>query len=163
MNREEAKKVLKILATADEGCTFCVRNLFVQFARTFPEFAGLAISSFKEMFGENLLDENKKCEIVKDTINSVLKEHQVCPVKIILFGSRARDVFDEQSDWDILIVTKEKLTRKEKEKIAETIRKALAKFLIPSDVLIKNEDELSFYEKFYGTVTYEALKEGVNL
>jgi predicted nucleotidyltransferase len=163
MNRDEAKKILQILATADGGCIFCVRSLFIQFARTFPEFAGVAQSVFKEKFEENLLDESDKQEIVRDTIKTVLKNYHISPLKIILFGSRARGDFDKDSDWDVLIVIKEKLARKEKEKIAETIRKTIAKFLIPCDVIIRNESELSFYDKFYGTVTYEALKEGVSL
>jgi predicted nucleotidyltransferase len=123
----------------------------------------LAKSIFKEKFDEELMDESNKREILRHTIGNVLKEHQVEPLRIVLFGSRARDDFDKDSDWDVLVVIKERLTRKEKEKISEMIRKRLARFLIPCDIIVKYADELTLYENFYGTATYEALKEGIPL
>jgi len=50
-------------------------------------------------------------KLIKETILNVAKEYNVEIDKIILFGSRARGDFREDSDWDILIVTKEKLDR----------------------------------------------------
>ncbi len=163
MDRSEAKEVLEILATADGGCVYCARKLFIQFAKKFPEFASMAQILFKQKFNEDLIDNDDKQEILRDTIKNILKKYRLTPLRIILFGSRARGDFDKNSDWDVLIVIKENLNRKEKEKTAETIRKAIARFLIPCDVIIRSESELSFYENFYGTVTYEALKEGVSL
>jgi len=39
--------------------------------------------------------------------------------KIILFGSRARGDYKEDSDWDFLIIVNEELNRKEKRAILE--------------------------------------------
>lgn len=37
MKKDEAKKVIAILRTADGGCKFCVKDLEVLFAKQFPE------------------------------------------------------------------------------------------------------------------------------
>lgn len=37
MTRDEAVKVLDIMSHADGGCPVCVKNLFRQFIRAFPE------------------------------------------------------------------------------------------------------------------------------
>ena len=54
MNEDEAKKVLELMKSADGGCVYCVRELFRQFVREFPEFAGLAEETFRGEFGEEL-------------------------------------------------------------------------------------------------------------
>jgi len=53
------------------------------------------------------MDENLKK--IKGIILNVAKEMNIEIDKIILFGSRARGDYREESDYDILIVTKEKL------------------------------------------------------
>lgn len=39
MTLDEAQTVLKILSTADSGCSVCVSGLADRFRRAFPEFA----------------------------------------------------------------------------------------------------------------------------
>jgi|Deesub1362B_J571_1020462.scaffolds.fasta_scaffold00997_10 phage pi2 protein 07 len=56
MNKEEAKKILKIMVSADGGCVYYARELFVQFAREFPEFKKLAEDIFKRRFNKDLFD-----------------------------------------------------------------------------------------------------------
>lgn len=38
MTREDAREVIKILATADGGCSCCVNNLLYAFDKAFPGF-----------------------------------------------------------------------------------------------------------------------------
>jgi len=56
MNKEEAEKILKIMTTADGGCVYCVRELFVRFADEFPEFKEFAEEIFEVKFNKNLFE-----------------------------------------------------------------------------------------------------------
>lgn len=54
---------------------------------------------------------------VKKEVNKLSKDNEV-----ILFGSRARGDFKEDSDWDFLIILKkEKITKSEKQEIREKL------------------------------------------
>jgi hypothetical protein len=48
MNKEEAKRVLEIMASADGGCIFCGKDLFDRFVEEFPEFTDIAKGNFQE-------------------------------------------------------------------------------------------------------------------
>jgi predicted nucleotidyltransferase len=93
-------------------------------------------------------------------IQEVLKTNHLEAEKIILFGSRARGEQRKVSDWDILLVVKQDIDRKTKKDLFKEITEKLSHYLIPCDVIIKSIKELEFYKDFYGTATYEALKEG---
>ncbi len=57
MNKEEAKRVLNIMAQADKGCVYCAKDLFNRFAGEFPEFTDMAKEVFKKKFNCDLEDE----------------------------------------------------------------------------------------------------------
>lgn len=50
MNREEAKKIIKVLLTCDGGCEYCVSSLLKLFCKEFPEYRSLAEKAFREQF-----------------------------------------------------------------------------------------------------------------
>ncbi len=102
-------------------------------------------------------------KLIKEKVTHILKNEGIKLNRIILFGSRARGDWDKYSDWDILVIIENQIDKKHKMSIAHQIRKALAEDYIPCDVIIKSEKELDYYKNFYGTVTYEALKEGIEL
>ena len=83
--------------------------------------------------------------------------------KIILFGSRARKNFFEESDYDFLVITKETYEEKQKRILKSMIRKELAKFKIPSDILIQSETEIELKKEITGHIIKQVLKEGVVL
>ena len=56
MNRDEAEKVLRIMAWADNGCTYCASKLFKEFIEAFPEYRELAERIFREIHEEDLND-----------------------------------------------------------------------------------------------------------
>ncbi len=56
MNKEEAKRVLNIMALADGKCIFCVKELFDQFIEEFPEFTDITSAMFKKKFDIELED-----------------------------------------------------------------------------------------------------------
>ncbi|RKX63617.1 MAG: nucleotidyltransferase domain-containing protein [Thermodesulfobacteriota bacterium] len=102
-------------------------------------------------------------EKIKEKVYKIFREANVGINRIILFGSRARGDWERGSDWDILIVVNKELTRNEKMTLSHLIRKELAEEYIPCDVIIKSEKEIEYYKNFFGTVTYEALKEGIEI
>jgi hypothetical protein len=55
IDKETAKKILKIMLTADGGCEFCVRDLFLKFIKEFPEYSYLARKMYEETFNQELI------------------------------------------------------------------------------------------------------------
>ncbi len=98
---------------------------------------------------------------IKKVITEIANKLEIEIEKIILFGSRARGDYRKESDWDVLIVTKEKLDwRLRKDFLAEVLRK-LVKLKIKTEVLIIDKDSLEEYKKWKGFVYYHALAEGI--
>ena len=102
-------------------------------------------------------------ETIKKAVCEVLAEKGVSVSSIILFGSRARGDADELSDWDLLVVTKEELSREDRRDLSHLLRKKLADMLIPSDVIIRSEREVEARKKVPGSIVRNALKEGIIL
>ncbi len=100
---------------------------------------------------------------IKEKIIECLNKMDIVVKSIILFGSRARGDFSKYSDYDFLIITEKTFTIKEKMEISKKINKMLAKLLIPSDIIIKSTEEIEYYKKQIGTLTREAIKEGVQI
>ncbi len=77
---------------------------------------------------------------IKQTILEVAKEQGIEIDKIILFGSRARGDYREDSDWDILVVTKEKLELRRKLGLLRNIKRRL-QYKFSLDILFITKDE----------------------
>ena len=109
------------------------------------------------------MNEKEIRKIIKDTIEGVLEEYGVKPVKIILFGSRARGDYREDSDWDILVIVDKELDREKKREIIARIRIKLASLKIPNDIIIQSSLTVEKRKNDVGYLTYYVLKEGVEL
>jgi predicted nucleotidyltransferase len=101
------------------------------------------------MYGE------KDFEIIK---NVILEE--ITPYQILLFGSYAKALQNENSDIDLMILTKDKLTRKQKMNILFKIEKRFLKLDYDIDLLLKNLNDYNAYKKYIGTVNYDIAREG---
>lgn len=98
----------------------------------------------------------KAIKIIKNVVN---------PDKIILFGSRAKDTYSADSDYDLLVL---KRGIKEKRKTAQEIYLNFKNIDAPIDILIndpgkyeeiKNDPYMIYYEiDKYGKVVYEKRK-----
>jgi predicted nucleotidyltransferase len=96
---------------------------------------------------------------IQSIIKKVLADIEL--EKVILFGSRARGDFIEESDYDILIIVKDRLNIKEKMGLTKQLRQEFAKEGIDADIIIKSKDEIEYYRDKIGSVIKSALEEGV--
>ena len=83
------------------------------------------------------------------------------PVKIILFGSRAKGTATTDSDYDFLIV-KERAYFEVHSRRKETgkLRRALSKFRVSKDILMYSLEEVEERSQWRNSVVVDALGEG---
>lgn len=96
--------------------------------------------------------------IIKETASRFLPG-----CRVLLFGSRARKDSDPDSDYDFLVVTREPIDVKVKRNLQAMMRKELAKFKIPADILIQSEDEINSKKEINGHILKQVLIEGISL
>jgi len=82
------------------------------------------------------------------------------PLRIILFGSRARGNAGPDSDVDLLVVT-DRPGSKRKQAVA--IDLALADIRVAKDVIVVGVEELEGDRDVVGTIAYPACREGIVL
>jgi len=100
-------------------------------------------------------------KLIRETVLNVAKENNVEIDKIILFGSRARGDYREDSDWDILIVTKERLDRRKYLKVYSKIIDFLYENNIQCDIVIMDKETFEKKKDVVNTIANEALIEGI--
>ena len=101
-----------------------------------------------------------KLKLIKEIILNTAKKYNIEIDKIILFGSRARGDYREDSDWDILIVTKKELRKEIFWKFYKEIVKRLAKIRIYGDIIVLNREYVMSKKEDVGNISYYALSEG---
>ena len=79
------------------------------------------------------------------------------PERIILFGSAARGTMTTDSDMDLLVI-KNHLQDQRSE--AVRIRKALAEFRIPVDIIVMSVERFEETKNVIGGIAYPAYKYG---
>jgi predicted nucleotidyltransferase len=83
--------------------------------------------------------------------------------KCILFGSQARGDAGPDSDYDLLLITEKELSQEEKFTLMDTIRNFIAPYLIPVDIIVQSEKEVTRNRKFAGSLVKNALAEGIGI
>jgi uncharacterized protein len=83
--------------------------------------------------------------------------------KVILFGSRARGTYTDESDFDILLVLKRNTTLQRKIRLSTTLRKRFAENMIDADILVKDKKDINYLKDKTGSVVRNALIEGIEL
>ena len=92
---------------------------------------------------------------IDDIVKRIVEQFH--PVKIILFGSRARGVAAPDSDVDLLVVM-EVVSSKRRQ--AVQIDLALADRTFPLDLIVVTPEEFEKYRDVVGHVVYPAVREG---
>ncbi len=112
-------------------------------------------------FHENLMERDEAIKKIKEVILSTAKKHGIEVGKIILFGSRARGDYEKESDWDILIVTKEKINKEVFWKFLREIKIEISiKLKVPNDIIIVSEEHYKKSKSNVGDISYYATLEG---
>jgi predicted nucleotidyltransferase len=84
-------------------------------------------------------------------------------LRILLFGSRARNEARTDSDWDFFVMIDKDCPFSEREDIASQICWALARQGIFADVFIESTRSVEERKSNTGCLTYYVLKEGIVL
>ena len=101
--------------------------------------------------------------------NQIIKKikviaHQYLPdTQVLLFGSRARNDYRIDSDYDILLIINQTLEPKEKIPIISKIRKSLLQYDIRTDVIIQSRGEIEKNKNLPGHIVRSILKEAITL
>ncbi|MDB5123112.1 MAG: polymerase subunit beta [Mucilaginibacter sp.] len=84
--------------------------------------------------------------------------------RVLLFGSRARGEQDRFSDYDLLVITPQTFTPREKIRLSTLLDHAIVEALkIPVDLLINSEEEVREKKDLPGHVVRTAIREGITL
>ena len=102
-------------------------------------------------------------EIVKKVITDEFKINDIKVKDILLFGSRVKGNYNEDSDWDFFVIIDKDLSFQKKWDIIDKIKIKLAKLKIPNDIILKSEKEIQESKDDVGRITYYALKEGISI
>lgn len=98
-------------------------------------------------------------ETIQKTIRSLLPGS-----RIVLFGSHARGDYDNQSDYDLLVITPNPLTSKEKISWSSRLDRAIVNAIhAPVDLLLYSEDEILQKQLLPGHIVRSAIREGIVL
>jgi len=104
----------------------------------------------------------------KDVVKSlkvILNELRAEYSKILLFGSRATSDFDDESDWDFLIILKKDMAVKEKKALWHEIYKRFHEYFPfeSVDIILKDTESFENEKIVVNTIAYEAYLEGVEV
>jgi predicted nucleotidyltransferase len=85
----------------------------------------------------------------------------VAPEQIVLFGSQARGCAGPYSDVDLLVITAEGFgPHRSRLKEITRLSKSVAKFGIPTDILLYSQQEVADWKGSRNHITTRALQEG---
>jgi predicted nucleotidyltransferase len=82
--------------------------------------------------------------------------------KMVLYGSRARGDYGEESDVDVAILVR-RLTREMKRRILDKVAEIELEYLLPISVLVLSEDEFEYLKKRERRIAIDIEREGVPL
>ena len=99
---------------------------------------------------------------ISDRIKTVVRIY-ISDAEVMLFGSRARKDSHVDSDYDILIITKQTISPEEKTPYRTNIRKDLLKEGVRSDILIQSKGEIDKKKKLPGHIIRNILREAILL
>ncbi len=96
---------------------------------------------------------------IKKVVHSYLPD-----ARVLLFGSRARGDFKDSSDYDIMVVTPNRLTKQEKDEYYGKLDRSLVHAIHASvDLILYCEEDIEIRKELPGHIVKTVLKEGLPL
>jgi len=90
--------------------------------------------------------------------------HKLLPgCKVLLFGSRAKNIDNLFSDYDIMLITQADIDIQTKMRYKALFRKMTVKHGLITDVFIESDEEIKEKSTFYGHIIRTAVREGIYL
>jgi uncharacterized protein len=123
--------------------------------------SNFCIFAYKRAYKEKrMIIANEKVaeKVIRDSVNELLPNSS-----ILLFGSRARHDNTAESDFDLMIITRDIHENKQLRLYKAIIRKKLAQNNIPADIIIQSEAEVNIKKEITGHIVRQILKEGIPL
>ena len=102
------------------------------------------------------MEKSTEIKIIKDIALQLLPD-----CKVLLFGSRAKGEANEQSDYDIMLITSANIEIQKKMEYKALFRKMTVKAGLMTDVFIESEEEIKEKKTYFGHIVRSAIKEGV--
>ncbi|RJR32485.1 MAG: nucleotidyltransferase domain-containing protein [Desulfobacteraceae bacterium] len=108
-----------------------------------------------------MIEEQRKLqiEVLKRTLRDLLSPGSF---EMVLFGSRARGDYSDESDLDIAIIVKG-LTRAMKMLILEKVAESELQYLLPVSALILSKEEFEHLKNRERRIALDIEKEGIPL
>jgi len=102
---------------------------------------------------------------VIEKLKTILEEVGVEYSNILLFGSRTGKEFEEESDWDFMIIVKKTLDLKEKRELWHKIYRRFHGYFpfISVDIILKDEQSFENEKKVANTISNEVYLEGIKV
>ena len=101
-------------------------------------------------------NDSNTLSIIKQTASKIIPG-----CKVLLFGSRARNDNDNESDYDFLVISDKTLDTQIKRSLKSILRKELARYKIPADVFVFSQEEINNKKEITGHIIKQILIEGV--
>ncbi|MCU0288455.1 MAG: nucleotidyltransferase domain-containing protein [Acidobacteria bacterium] len=100
------------------------------------------------------MSEKERLEKIRKTIAQSLTAYGVKQFNIYLFGSRAKGLERDDSDYDIIVITHEEFRGKEKFKLLRWIRNSIKYLGLSIDIILKSTEEYSQARSNFGSFIY---------
>ena len=105
-----------------------------------------------------------KTDVIKH-LKEILAESDIEYLRILMFGSRVRNDFGEDSDWDFLIIVKNPMNLKVKKELwLKVYRKFHERVPFGSiDLILKDRESFEKEKAIANTISNEAYLEGIEI
>ena len=97
-------------------------------------------------------------DLLQQMVNTIVEESD--PDRIILFGSQARGDTHEHSDVDLVVLEQGPFRSESRHGKEVRLHRALARFLIPTDVMVRTHEDVEYWQDSINNVLARALREG---
>ena len=111
-----------------------------------------------QLFFVNNMNPDTNIQIIR---NVVLKHLPGSTIK--LFGSRAGNAHCDASDYDIMVIVPQSLSQEQISSCKSKIRKELAIYLIPIDVIVVLKEQLPAISQLTNHIVHEAMAGGFTI